>query len=187
MTRLLGGLLLAGALLLLGRGSGWPVRWHPADAARLRIAIGARPERLEHCRTLDAAELAARPAHMRQAVVCEGRTATYHLQVSVDGAPAIDGALHGGGLRQDRLVSVLEEVPLTPGRHRVTAVLTRREAADSSANTPGSAERRARQAPLPPNLTFEQEVEARPSRVVILTYDPEARRLQLLPERPAPE
>src|SRR5690606_24552456 len=70
----------------LASSAGVSVPWRPAGAAELRLSWSARPERIEVCRTLSAEELAARPVHMRREVECEGRSATYALQVAVDGS-----------------------------------------------------------------------------------------------------
>ena len=89
-----------------------PMTTNPSPDARLRLAWSARPERIEKCRQQSEEELARLPAHMRQAVACEGTTAEYRLQVRIDGALVADRVVHGGGLRRDRRLYVLEEVVL---------------------------------------------------------------------------
>jgi hypothetical protein len=112
----------------IAAGSGAPVRFHAADAARLRLSWSARPERIEQCRTLSEEELALRPEHMRQRVECEGGFATYALEVAVDGQRAEAAVITGGGARNDRPIHDLRDLEVPPGEHRVRIALTRREA-----------------------------------------------------------
>lgn len=180
MRRLAAWLLTAGALLLLARASGWPVRWAAPQEAWLRIAIGAKPERLERCRELSPEELAARPAHMRQPVECQGHTATYRLAIGVDGELRLERRLRGGGLRHDRLVSVLEEFAIPAGTHQLRVELARIESPDSLAPSRVEAERHARQAPLPERLLLAETVTVAAGQVGIVTYDMEQRQLRYL-------
>ena len=99
-----------GATLLLALASAAPFRVNALPHARLRVAFSARPERIEKCRTLSADELANVPQHMRQAVVCEGKTASYRLEVRRDDSLVASALLHGGGLRHDRRLYVLREL-----------------------------------------------------------------------------
>ena len=107
------GIALAVAVMAgLVWASNAPMTTNRAPDARLRLAWSARPERIEKCRQQSEEELARLPAHMRQAVACEGTTAEYRLQVRIDGALVADRVVHGGGLRRDRRLYVFEEVVL---------------------------------------------------------------------------
>lgn len=97
----------------------------------LRVSWVARPERIEQCRELSEAELAARPAHMRQARECRGGSATYRLRVVVDAVPTADVVLEGGGLRKDRPIFALDEFALQPGRRHLVVQFSRVEPADA--------------------------------------------------------
>lgn len=129
MRRLALAALLAGTGWLLASSSGWPVIWHGADAAMLRLSWVARPERIEECRDLTPEELDARPAHMRQARECLGGSATYRLTVGVDDQTVATDVLTGGGMRSDRAIFVLRELPLQPGIRRVRIQFARVEPA----------------------------------------------------------
>jgi hypothetical protein len=120
---------LAAAGWALAASSALPLRWHRADTAMLRLSWVARPERIEECRELDEAELAQRPAHMRQATECVGQAATYRLRVAVDGDAAAERVLVGGGLRSDRAIFALEEFALSPGRRHLVVEFARVEPA----------------------------------------------------------
>lgn len=127
------------ALVILLGAAGWglaassalPAPWYRAEAAMLRVSWVARPERIEECRDLGEAELAARPAHMRQARECSGSSATYRLRVMVDGTSAADLVLEGGGLRKDRAIFALDEFALHPGRRHLVVQFSRVEPSDT--------------------------------------------------------
>lgn len=114
-----------GATLLLALASAAPFRVNALPHARLRVAFSARPERIESCRTLGADELANVPQHMRQAVVCEGKTASYRLEVRRDDSLVASALLHGGGLRHDRRLYVLRELDVPGGPSTIDVRLVR--------------------------------------------------------------
>ena len=126
------------AALALTLVSAAPFRINEVPDARLRVAFSARPERIEHCRTLSADELASVPQHMRQAVVCEGTTASYRLEVRRDDSLVASALLHGGGLRHDRRLYVLRELTVPSGRSTIDVRLAR---TDSVAARPDSEQR----------------------------------------------
>lgn len=107
------------------------ITWHGADQAALRLSWVARPERIELCRDLRPDELAARPAHMRQARECVGASATYRLALTVDGETLDERILEGGGLRSDRAIFVLDEFVLPPGERRIAIRFARVEPASA--------------------------------------------------------
>jgi hypothetical protein len=115
----------------LAASSGVAIPWHPADATVLRLSWSARPERIETCRTLSEAELAERPVHMQQRVVCEGTTASYALLVTADGDTLDEAVIRGGGLRGDRAIYLLRSYAVSAGARHVRLRFSRREAVDS--------------------------------------------------------
>jgi hypothetical protein len=131
----LAALVTAGAALALALVSAAPFRVNAAPDAQLRVAFSARPERIEKCRTLSADELANVPQHMRQAIVCEGTTATYRLEVRRDDSLLARALLHGGGLRHDRRLYVLRELRVPRGPSTIDVRLVR---TDSAATRPDS-------------------------------------------------
>lgn len=134
----LAGIVSVGAALVLAIVSAAPFRIDPVPDARLRVAFSARPERIERCRTLSADELANVPQHMRQAVVCEGTTASYRLEVRRDDSLLASALLHGGGLRHDRRLYVLRELSVPSGPSAIDVRLVR---TDSVAAQPDSGQR----------------------------------------------
>jgi hypothetical protein len=127
-------IVTAAAALLLAFVSAAPFRVNPTADARLRVAFSARPERIESCRTLSADELANVPQHMRQAVVCEGTSASYRLEVRRDDSLVTTALLRGGGLRHDRRLYVLRELRVPSGRSTIDVRLVR---TDTVAARPG--------------------------------------------------
>jgi len=183
-----------------------PLVAYPDDTPVLRLAWSVRPERIEHCRTLTDAELADVPAHMRQRVQCEGRSASYRLLVHVDGGTTLDTLVTGGGARSDRPVYVFRELNVPAGGHRLD-VRFEREAESEAAGADSVAgggevagdtlmagravrereERRRRQEEaVPPRLELRADIRPEAREVLLVTYDIDRRALVLRTRGPAP-
>ena len=177
-----------------------PVRSDDGDSARLRLSWSARPERIETCRVLSKQELEKTEEHMRQRVQCEGKFATYALDVFVDERLVHESVVRGGGLRNDRPIYLLREIPVPVGNHRIRVSFNRREKTDNDAAAfeeeesserdsglfAGRAqreavehERRARAA-IPEQLSLDRSLAFRSGRVVIVTFASERDALELL-------
>ncbi len=150
----LGAVAAAGATVGLAALSRAPLAAYPSDTPVLRLAWSVRPERIEHCRTLTDEELAGVPAHMRQRVQCEGRSAGYRLVVSIDGAPRFDTLVTGGGARGDRPVYVFRELDVP------------------------------KEEAVPPVMTLDTDIEPAPREVLLVTYDIDRRALVLRTRAP---
>jgi hypothetical protein len=194
----------AGASLGMVRASAAPVSLRRVESARLRLSWSARPERIEVCRTLSAAELAQREEHMRQRVECDGRFATYSLRVESEGRVLQQSIVQGAGLRHDRPLFLIREIDMPSGAHHLRITFVRREATDNDAaafagaTSPdadtglfaGRAQReaieRARRAraAIPPRLELDTTLKFLPERVVVVSFDPERRTLRVLTEMP---
>jgi hypothetical protein len=185
-------LVLALGLAALSRGH-W--RAHRGFEAVLRLTWSVRPERIETCRQVSEAEQADRPAHMREAVVCEGSTATYRLRVWRDDQLLDDEVLRGGGLRNDRPIYLLRDYPASPGTWRLQVEMRRVEmvAEDSTGSAAADqgmsldrgvreTEERARRRAeaVPAELRLDETVAVGPRQVVLVTWDAEARRLRVV-------
>lgn len=150
-------------------------------AAVLRLAWTARPERIENCRQLSAAEQANIPAHMREATTCEGATAEYRLEVLRNGLPIANHVVRAGGFRHDRPLYVFHEFRLPAGDAAIAVRFDRVDAASRSpTNTvpqapplgrPGHAE------VVPASLLLDRQFRFIAGEVVLVTYDPERRML----------
>lgn len=195
--------------LAVSVGIAWASTWRqtPNDSAQavLRLAWTARPERVEHCRSQSEEELAKIPAHMRQAVVCEGTTAAYRLEVRREGSVLLDQIVRGGGLRHDRPLYVSHDIPLPPGDAMVSVRFVRIDdsgsanggnAADAGSDREGAAHgrqspaidpaRRQREAEerlrlvgeiAPRALLLERRFQFSSRQVILVTYDTERREL----------
>lgn len=207
LTRLAAaGVVSAAGLALMARASSAPLPYHGDGTARLRLSWSARPERIEVCRALSAEELAEREEHMRQRVECNGRFATYTLQVEADGRVLGTAVVRGAGLRHDRPLYLLRDFAIEPGEHRVRVTFARREHTDGDsaavaavgrvdADTgifAGRAQRemveRARRvrAAIPARLVLDTTLAFVPNRVTIVTFDPDRRTLTARDETTRP-
>ena len=141
---------------------------------------------------------------MRQRVVCTGRFATYLLRVEADGRVVSESVVRGAGLRHDRPVYLLRDFDLPSGMHRIRVSFTRRERADTATSSDasnaraatdtgifaGRAEREADEhrrrarAAIPARLMLDTALAFAPGRVVVVTFDPDQRALQMLDGTP---
>lgn len=185
MTRLdraLGAALAVAAMAGLVWASSAPMTAHGSPDALLRLAWSARPERIETCRQQSDEELARLPQHMRQAVVCEGTTAAYRLEVRYNGAVIGERVVRGGGLRQDRRLYVFEEFPLPAGE---AVIAVRFERLDSGTPAVAAIEnQQQRGEAVPPRSSIEQRLRFSTRKVVLVTYDPERRALVAVQDAP---
>lgn len=200
----LGAVAAAIVVIATAAASHTPLTVHRDDASMLRVALSARPERVENCRTLGDEELAELPQHMRQRVVCDGVTARYNFEVLRDDVLLASAEVRGGGFRHDRQLYLFREVSLPPGRATLEVRLTRIESG-ASANTGDTSAARARaddgrqslatddrdqrevdehrrrvEDEVPASLLFRETVTLQPREVVLVTYDRDQKRLLLV-------
>lgn len=155
--------------------SNLPVTVHRSPDAVLRVAWGARPERVETCREQSPEALALLPAHMRQPVVCEGTTATYRLEVRREGRLIGAQVVRGGGLRQDRRLYVFREFRVPPGEALVDVRFDRIEGDAQPSSSPRDG--RPGHGQVPARLSFQERLSFAPRRVILVTYEPDRREL----------
>jgi hypothetical protein len=199
------GLALVGSALvtlLLVTISNVSVPVHRSTDALLRVAMSARPERIEVCREVPDSELVNTPAHMRQRSICEGAAAAYLLEVLRNGQLLSSDTVRGGGLRNDRQLYVLSDHVVPSGTSHIEVRFRRidngspsssrtgdsaRTIADHAGRTDGDdddADReriaRARRIAdaIPHALLFHETVSLIPREVMLVTYDRESRNLR---------
>lgn len=175
-----------------------PMPLHDDARGMLRLSWGARPERVEVCRTLTDTELAERPAHMRQRLECIGGSASYRLRATLDGRSLVDELALGGGLRHDRRLYVFHEFAVMPGEHALEVEFVRINSLGTAGTTTpdtgvagagaDASERDRREAvsrarlradAVPPRLALSRTVVVAPREVVLVTYDTDRRDLVL--------
>jgi hypothetical protein len=181
------GIALAVAVLAgLVWASNAPMTTNRSPDARLRLAWSARPERIEKCRQQSEEELARLPAHMRQAIACEGTTAEYRLQVRHEGALVAERVVRGGGLRRDRRLYVFEEFLLPAGEATVDVRFDRVDLSEPGAAADErdheKAERRetltpAQRGEVPPHLSLARRLHFSSREVILVTYDSDRQEL----------
>ena len=175
LDRTIGAACALAATAAIVLASNAPMTIHGSNQGVLRLAWSARPERVEVCREQSAEELANLPAHMRQPLVCEGRSARYRLTVWHEGRLIADRILHGGGVRQDRRLYVFHELLLDPGQTSIEVKADRID--DPGANVGSRAKQPFAVETVPPNLTFAGRVTIEPREVLLITYSSERRAL----------
>ncbi|HXV15228.1 MAG TPA: hypothetical protein VD758_00520 [Gemmatimonadaceae bacterium] len=200
MRWLLAAIVTVVSLAAMARISAARVRIDDSDSARLRLSWSARPERIETCRVLSKKELEETEEHMRQRVECEGKFATYALDVFVDGRLVHRSVVRGAGLRHDRPIYLLREIPVPSGIHRIRVSFNRREKTDNDAAAfekeasterdtglfAGRAQREAveharrARAAIPAQLTLDRSLSFERGKVVIVTFGAERGSLELL-------
>lgn len=160
------------AVVALAALSRTPLRSGDGERSLLRLAWSARPERIETCRRPSAAELAGRPAHMRQEIVCEGRTASYQLSVDLDGTPLLSESVAGAGVRHDRALYLYRELTVTSGTHRVAVRFVRTDSGSTrSRNGDTIPPVRPPLASVPPLLVLDTVLTLAPNAVALITWD----------------
>lgn len=183
-----------------------PLAQHADSSALLRLSWRARAERIENCRPQSEEALEKLPAHMRQALICDGITASYHLEVRRAGVVVADQIVRGGGLRHDRPLYVFREIPMPAGDASIAVRFSRvddqttgngnrqdlRVPSDAGASAARATdamnaesrrredENRRRQLAetVPAALSLEGQFHFAPREVVLVTYDPERRELR---------
>ena len=140
-------------LAAIGWGSRAPYDAPGSEIALLRFSWRMQSAESQVCRDRTQAELDELPAHMRTPQVCESRPLVYRLESSIDGREADVRLVRAAGARGDRPLVVWEEIPLTPGAHRVS-IRFLRDGGDGSER-----------------IEYEGTVEAVPGRIVLVTLD----------------
>ena len=206
-ARAAGIVVAVAGMLTLAWASTAPLAAVRTEDALVRVSWGARPERIETCRTQTDEELAKVLPQMRQRVVCEGTTARYRLELRRDGALLASDVLRGGGLRHDRELYVFREIAVPTGRSTFTVRFTRVDMMPAEApraaerpDSGGTAEgviapdrvrreaderRRRREEAVPPLLTLDTTLTLDAREVLLVTYDADGRRLRVVRRTPS--
>jgi hypothetical protein len=154
----------AGAALLVA-GSQLPWRPYAEGTALVRLSWRSASEPVQECRVATAEELAALPPHMRREKICERRHTPFRLEARVDGQPVRELVIEPAGASGDRPLYVFEELPVSPGAHRLTVSFE---------------EQRAGRADSPPRaLRLEAALELAPREIALVTLDASGERLAL--------
>lgn len=129
MTRWLvrvGAVLLTTAVAAgLATLSAWPLRLGAPDHALLRLDWRLRGDEAGDCLRPRPEDLEKLPVHMRNPDACLGALPPYRLRLWVDGAVVLDEQVRGGGVREDRPLTVYRDVRVAPGPRRLRAEFVR--------------------------------------------------------------
>ncbi|HMN38398.1 MAG TPA: hypothetical protein PKD49_11915 [Hyphomicrobium sp.] len=131
-----GGVLSLSLVLAVATLSARP-EWQslPPDTGVVRLSFthsGAR-----NCRDRTKSELAALPPNMRAAQICDRRRAPVHVEMDVDGRPALAAKLPPSGLAGSGPSRIYDRVELPAGKHRVDLRLNDNPAVPGFAYTAG--------------------------------------------------
>ena len=111
------------------------------------------------------AELDALPVHMRTPQICTGHLVAYRMTLRIDDEVVDTATYLPSGAKGDRPIFVLHDVPVTVGEHDVEVDFVPVEAIRG-------AKARA--------LHFDEDIDARPGRIRLITLAPNANVLMLL-------
>jgi hypothetical protein len=145
--------------------SAFPWAASPPGAALLKLAFRHVATRADAAAVLSREELEKLPRHMRPpggAGVGAGPRRDTVLRVMLDGRPLLERGYRPSGLRHDGPTFVYEELPLSPGRHRLEATLAESSRPPDPGGVASAVERR---------LTA--DVEVRPEQVLLLELSAE--------------
>lgn len=168
--RLIGSAVAALVLVGVGAGSRVPVSFAATDSALVRLTWRTVGERVRSCRQLSAEELEKIPSHMRRTEECSSVTLPYRLTVEIGGRQVGDRLVHAAGARQDRPMFVFQEYAVPPGDHRLRVKYERAEDPPAGAEAVGE---------TPEELELDTTVRVAARQIVVVTYDPDQRRLIL--------
>lgn len=160
--------LVAGTAVL----SRLPASFSAPDDALLRLSWRMTGVTAQACRTLTQEELEKLPVHMRNPRACIGHIASYVLRVRVDGSPALVDTVRPAGARGDRPITLLRDLPVDPGTHRVAVAFD--AILPDGVEPPADALR---------SLAWNGDVDVDPRGVALVTLDPEGRRLEYRTEK----
>lgn len=206
--RVIGLVVAVAVTVAITQASVLPMRLNPSDAAVLRLAWTARPERVEDCRPQTDEELSKLPAHMRQSVICEGTTAAYRLEVQYQHEVIAEQVVRGGGLRHDRPLYVSREIQLPAGEAVISVKFVRLDSQKSPTTSAHEPSQRAPEEPVEPGrpdamdpdrrrregeerlhsreeavpavLSLERRLRLASREVMLVTYDAERRDLVVI-------
>ena len=206
--RLIGLVVAVVVTVTITQASVLRMKLNPSDAAVLRLAWTARPERVEDCRPQTDEALSKLPVHMRQSVICEGTTAAYRLEVQYQHEVIAEQVVRGGGLRHDRPLYVSREIQLPPGEAVISVKCVRLDSPQSPTASAHEPSELARAEPLEPGrldamdpdrrrregeerlhsreevvpavLSLERRLRFVSREVMLVTYDPERRDLVVI-------
>jgi len=157
---------------LIAGGSQFPYRANQDGESLLRLSWRLRGHESEECRPMSAEELERLPIHMRNPDACQGRVLPYLLTVTVDGELVTQREFSPAGVRGNRPIYVLEDVPVAAGALSVDVRFEQVSADEGAAD--GASE----------TLTLSTRMTLEPGQIGLISYDRDVDALvQLAPNR----
>ena len=145
--------LYAAFVAVIGYFSNSPAYEHlPPNDALLKVSLSHAGARKEACHQRTPEELAKLAPNMRAQSVCPRERSPVTVEVDVDGARVFHVVAAPSGLAKDGASTVYRRLPITAGRHRITARLS--DTADGAFNH-----------------THDATLDLVPGRVVVIDFD----------------
>lgn len=95
----------------------------PSDMGIIRLNLKLKALTERKCRTRTQDELDTLPIHMRSNEVCIEQRFGYQLVLKVDGEPMAEELILPGGLRHDRPIYYMRDLPFSPGSRQINLEL----------------------------------------------------------------
>jgi ferredoxin/coenzyme F420-reducing hydrogenase delta subunit len=163
-------------LALLAIGNRTPVG-HAGTEGILRLAWRLPGEKLLSCRDLTAAELAAKPLHMRQPRECKEQPLSYRLVLTINGTTHVEKTVVPSGARGDRPLYVQEDIDLPAGVYGIAVtfepILPEKAAAEGEA---APAQHR--------HLALHSQAKIVPDQITLIDYDEQRKALVVISREP---
>jgi len=163
-SRIAGGALLAATAAAVAVLSALPYDAADEELGMVRLSWRYRIAPTQHCRTRTQEELDALPVHMRTPEVCERGIPSYRMSLWVDGDSVFEDVVRPAGAAGDRPLYVHRDHEVVAGEHRIAVRFA--PLADGGVGEAG--------------LSFERTVTIAPGEVVLVTYDPNTDRLEMV-------
>ena len=163
-SKIVGGTLLVLTAMALVVLSALPYDAEDPSSGMICLSWRYRISATQECRTRSQQELDALPVHMRTPEVCERRIPTYRMSLEVDGNSVFEDVIRPAGAAGDRPLYVHRDLEVAAGEHRISvrfAPLTDGGIAENE-------------------LSFDRSVTISPGEVLLVTYDPDQGRLDLV-------
>lgn len=138
----------------LGVLSRWPV-FHPLapDMAEIKVSFLHYGQRLEECRPYTDAEKARMAPNMRRAMKCGRERSPVHIEVDIDGKPALEHTANPSGLSHDGASTMYRRLNIPAGERHIAVRF------QDKLGAPDAVQR------------VEKTVDLKPAQVLVIDYE----------------
>lgn len=138
----------------LGVLSRWPTyRPLPPDTAEIKVSFLHYGQRLEDCRPYTEAEKARMAPNMRRAMKCGRERSPVHIEVDIDGQPALNHTARPSGLSHDGASTIYRRLNVPAGERHIVVRFQDKMSTEESLKS------------------MEKTVDLKPAQVLVIDYD----------------